>query len=189
MVEEGERQRPDDALARPPLAVAIGDPRPASGADGAADGRKIDGIARGDGGTRPEHQHRIVDSAGEIRRQHRDDLGHGIPRRERERSIGPVGNPARAQQQRLDLILSEHQRRQHESGLEHVAEPRLALDRCALPLQRDDVAIERADADAELICKLAARHRPPVAAQELDKIEQPLGARQGGSFSPADRPS
>ena len=70
---------------------------------------------------------------------------------------------------------------------EKEGEPRFALDRRALPLQRDDIAIERADADAELVGQLAPGHRPPMTAQELDEIEQPFGARQDGSFSPAGR--
>ena len=46
--------------------------------------------------------------------------------------------------QRLDLLLLEHERRQVETGLQHVADAGFALDRHAAGDQVLDVAIDRA---------------------------------------------
>ena len=76
---------------------------------------------------------------------------------------GAVGHPARAEDQSLDLVGGEHQRRQHEAGTQHIAEARLALDVGALGLQRGDVAVERADRDAEFGGQRRARSPAPGA--------------------------
>src|SRR5581483_4436957 len=85
--------------------------------------------------------------------------------------------PAAAQHQGLDLLLREHQRRQHEARPQDVADTRLAIDMRTLALQRIDVAVERAQRDAEFIGERRPRHRKAVTAQNLDQVEETLGAR------------
>jgi hypothetical protein len=62
-------------------------------------------------------------------------------------------------------------------------------------LQRRDVAIERAQADADLFRQGGARHRPAVAPKDLDEIEKALRAGHsarvawGGRGANAVRPT
>ena len=94
-----------------------------------------------------------------------------------ELRIGSLRHPTRPQHQRFDLFLGEHQRRQHEAGLQDIAKAGFAIDRRALALQGHDVAIKRAHADAELVGERLPAHRLAVAAKDLQQFEQAFGAR------------
>ena len=94
-----------------------------------------------------------------------------------EFGIAALGDPARAQHQRLDLGAREHQRRQQEARLEHITEPRFAVDFRAAPAQRVDVAVERTQADAELFRQPRARHRSAMATQNVEEFQNAIGAR------------
>jgi RimJ/RimL family protein N-acetyltransferase len=80
----------------------------------------------------------------------------------------------------VDLLLAEHQGRQEEARLQHIAEPRLAFDRRALRLQRGNVAVERADADTKLVRQRLAADRAAMAAE----IDRRLGLQAAGTMLP-----
>ena len=84
----------------------------------------------------------------------------------------------RAEHQRFDFIVIEHQWRQREARPQHVTETGFAFDRRALRLQTGDVAVERAQADTEFACQDLAIHWMAAAAQQLHEIKQADGARQ-----------
>jgi hypothetical protein len=83
-------------------------------------------------------------------------------------------HPARTQHQRLDLLLAEHQRRQHEARAQHIAHARLAIDVRAFGLQRVDVAIEGAQRHARRLGERRAAHRMAVAPQHLNQVQKSL---------------
>ena len=82
----------------------------------------------------------------------------------------------RADRDRLDLVDREHQRRQVEALAQHVAQAGRALDRHAAGLQGRHVAIDRAHRDLQLLGKRGRRHRLLGGAQDLDDVEQAIGA-------------
>lgn len=57
-----------------------------------------------------------------------------------------------------------------------MAHPGLALDIGAHGLKARDVALERAQRDADLVCEALAACRLVMAAQDVEKIRQALGA-------------
>ena len=92
-------------------------------------------------------------------------------------------HPARAEYDRFDLLLAEHQWRQHEARAQHVADAGLAIDVRALGLERVDVAIDRAQRHAGRLGQRRSAHRMPVAPQYLDQVQQTLRARHGCPLS------
>src|SRR5262249_13739618 len=84
-------------------------------------------------------------------------------------------NP-RAEHQGLDFLLLEHQWRQIEARLEHVADTRFALDRYAAGSKVPDVAIDRALRDLKGLAQVARSHGCPLAAEQLNDLEQAIGA-------------
>ena len=149
LVEEAEREGPDHAPGLRPLRPAIGDGQLVLGPDRPAHRGEVDAAA-GDRLAGPDQQGIGVEALAQIVRQHRRDLGQGVAGGVAQPVVGALRDPARAQHQRLDLVLREHQRRQHEAGPQHIAQPRLALDVGALRLQRGDVAVQGAQADPGL---------------------------------------
>src|SRR5439155_3821106 len=101
--------------------------------------------------TWPREQGRPVEGGGALGWQNGGDLGERAARGLGEILVGAALDPARPERQRLDLLDAEHQRRQGEPGLKHVAEPRLTLDMRPLSLKRADVAVERATRNVELL--------------------------------------
>src|SRR5262249_47355299 len=93
----------------------------------------------------------------------------------REGGAAPGLDDARTGDQRLDLILGEHERWQMESLRQRVADPRLALDGNAAADQVLDVAVDGAIRDLELAGDLGRGDRR-AHAQELDDLEQSIGA-------------
>ena len=82
---------------------------------------------------------------------------------------------ARPEDERFDLLLLEHERRQVEACAQHVADAGFALDRDAARHEILDVAIDGALGDLERLAQiLGARHL--LAAHELDNLEQAIGA-------------
>ena len=104
-------------------------------------------------------------------------LASASARRPRQARVGAALDPAGAERQRLDLLEAEHQGRQGEAGLEHIAETRLALDPRPLRLQGADVAVERAQRHAELLRQRQAGDRAAAETQVLHQFEQTFGAR------------
>ena len=98
---------------------------------------------------------RCIEILAQIVRQHGRDLGQRVAGGRRQPLVRPSRNPARAEHQRLDLLLGEHQRRQHEAGLQHIAQPGLALDRRALRPAAWRCRDRACGSDAELVGKRA----------------------------------
>src|SRR5262249_50224473 len=96
-----------------------------------------------------------------------------------ERRIGTLRDPARSEHQRLDLLLGEHQRRQHEARAKHVTDAGLAINAGALGVERLDIAIERAQRHAKLLRQRRRADRKAMPPKELDQIKQSLRAGHG----------
>ena len=88
--------------------------------------------------------------------------------------IGAARHPARAEHQRLDFVLGKHQRRQQETGTQHITHARFALDIGALRLKRCYITVKRAQADAGLCGKGCTTHRHAVGTKNLQQIKKPL---------------
>ena len=177
-IEIGQRKRPDRPIGVAALVVAIVDRDLPLGANRPPDRRQFVFAHRNHLAGRND-QCRIVRVVAQIRRQHGKNFCERVARGCAQLRIGAFCDPARAEHQRLDLLFRKHQRRQHEAGLQHVAEAGFAVDRRALALQGGDVAIERANADAELVGERLPGHRLAVAAKDLQQFEQAFGARHG----------
>jgi hypothetical protein len=77
--------------------------------------------------------------------EHGRDLRQHVGRGPAELGVGPALDDARADQERVQLVLGEHQRRQVETVPEQVADAGRPLDRHALADQLGDVAIDGSD--------------------------------------------
>ena len=88
----------------------------------------------------------MVECVAQVLGQHRADLGQHVGGA-CELAVGALVHPTRAQRQRGDLLLAEHQGRQHEARPQYVADARLAIDVGALGLLLD-VAMKRAQRHA-----------------------------------------
>ncbi|OAS20844.1 hypothetical protein A5481_21060 [Methylobacterium platani] len=143
------------------------------GPDGAAQRRDVDPVRQRLGGA--DQQGRGVEPVAQVRRQHRGDLRQGVAGRCRQRAVGPPRHPAHAEDEGLDLLLAEHQRRQGEARAQDVAEARLALDRRSLRLEAGDVPVEGTQADAGLLREMPAADGLAMAPQDLEQIEQAFG--------------
>ena len=106
----------------------------------------------------PTRRRRIL----QLRRQHRRDLGEHVSAAPPVRRRRAAKRSDRPKITGVDFIRAEHQRRQEEAGLQHIAQP-LARPRSARPGPAGcDVSIERADAIPELVGQRLAAHRPPA---------------------------
>ncbi len=128
-VEIAERDRPDDALGSLARLIAILDRDPAFGPDRLAQDCEVDrlflsapALAFTD-----DHQRIGVERVTQVPRQDSGDFRQRRSGGMAQLMIRTFRHPARPKHQRLDLLLGEHQRRQHEAGTQHVAKPRLAL--------------------------------------------------------------
>jgi hypothetical protein len=72
---------------------------------------------------------------------------------------------------RFDLVRRQHERRQIEARIQHIADPGFAADRHALAHKVGDVAIDRAFGSFEFGRELVRRDRPARAPQHLDDLE------------------
>ena len=158
------------------MLVDIGELEFASGSQRLADQRQARAFPFAGGACAGEHR-RPVERLRPLRRQDGGDLGQRPARRLRQARVGAALDPARAERQRLDLLEAEHQGRQGEARLEHIAESRLALDPRPLRLQRLDVAVERAQRHPEFLRQRLPGDRAAAEAKALHEFEQPLGAR------------
>ena len=82
-----------------------------------------------------------------------------------------------AEDQRLDFVFIEHQRRQEEVGfVQDEADARLATDVRALLAQGFDVAVDGAQADAKIRRQFLRGDGLPIVAQVLQQGEEAVGA-------------
>ncbi|CAI0346127.1 hypothetical protein BO1005MUT1_470285 [Hyphomicrobiales bacterium] len=176
---ERHADRPDHALGRMPALVTVVDRELAAVADGRAHGRDIDLIGGHVAGIGRSEQGAVQKDRPQMRRQHRRDLADHVLRGPREHRIGTLAQPAHADQDGLDLVGREHQGRQVEPGIKHIADAGLAAHGHALTHQRADVAIDRPHRDIEFGGQGLGGHGTPAATQALDHVEQSFGALHG----------
>jgi len=81
----------------------------------------------------------------------------------------------------VHLVRGEHERRQIEAALEHVADSRLAADRHALRDERGDVAVDGALAGLGLLGDGLRGERRARTAEDLDDLEEAVGASHRAS--------
>jgi len=79
--------------------------------------------------------------------------------------VGEFADPARTEHQGFEFLAGKHQWRQQKSGAQHITDAGFAFDHGALRLQRGDVPVQSADADAQLLRQPAPAHRQAMAAQ------------------------
>lgn len=100
--------------------------------------------------TRPRQRNWILQRFFRCRRE------HGANFRQRDRSrlsqnlIATLIDIAKTEHDRLGFIFGEHERRQEQTGPQHVADPRLAIDGSALGAEFGNVPIKRALGNTEL---------------------------------------
>ena len=167
--------RPDCPLAWRVLLVAIVEAHLAACVDPFAGPRDIEAVGRGLR-TRLGRGCRLQHKGAQIVRNGTGDLGDKIACRLRQHRIAAPRHPLRAQHRRLDLVTGKHQRRHVEIGAKHIAETGFAPDRHALADQVRDVAIDGADRHFEFAADRPRGQRPARAAQDLDDLEQAVGA-------------
>jgi hypothetical protein len=95
-----------------------------------------------------------------------------------ELRIRPGFDDPGAQNQRFDLMLVEHQRRQIEAVAQGVADAGLAFDRHATRHQVADVPVDRPLRDLEPFGEVAGADQL-LPAHDLDDLEQAIGAAHG----------
>jgi len=81
----------------------------------------------------------------------------------------------RPEHRRLGLVLGQHQRRQIEPALQHIADPRLTAHRHPLPDQSSDIAIDGALGGLELGRHRFRRYRAAGAAEDLHDLKKAFG--------------
>ena len=143
VIEEAESDRPNLTVGVASFRINIIEHELMLGADGAADGRKIDRLSD-ELAPRPHQQSICIDRVTQIRRQDGSDLGERVVRGVGKPPVGTPGNKSRPEHQRFQFLLGKHQRRKHEARPQHKADAGFAIDRCALGDQALDVAIDRA---------------------------------------------
>ena len=105
--------------------------------------------------------------------------------RARHLRVAPALDDARAEDDRLELALAEHERRQVVSLPERVPHARLALDRHAAGHQVADVAVDRPLAHLERLGERArGDHATAAPSEPLDDLEEAVGATHGGCRVP-----
>ena len=170
----GHGERPDRAPCAMALLVGIGDAQLAPVADGGAHLGHVDlGLDRV---AARDIDRRVGDVAAQAFRQDDRHLVEHPRRGVLQFGVAHALHHARAHGDRLDLVDGEHQRRQVEALAQHVAQAGRALDRHAARLQGRHVAIDRAHRDLELLGKGRRRHRLLGGAEDLDDVEQAVGA-------------
>ena len=136
-LEEADRDRPDGPPRALALLVCVVEHDLVLGADRGAQGREIDRVYDRD---RRGDEADIRDVLAQIVGQYGGDLGERIRGRAFERRVGLPRHEAQPEHQRLDLLIGEHQRRQHEARAQHETDAGFAVDRRTLADQRLDVA-------------------------------------------------
>ena len=87
----------------------------------------------------------------------------------------------------LDLVPGQHQGRNVEAVLKDISAPCLAPDRRALADQVGDVAIDGAFGNLQFVGNRQGGDGLEAPAQDLDNLEQAVGAAHGSSCQVADR--
>ncbi len=167
----------------------VSDDELAAVADGAAHGREVAAVAvLRAGAARRNCDTRCFRNAAQTRRQHGGDLRDGGVRRAGKGGIAPGADHARAEDERLDLILREHEGRQLVARSEHIAETRLALDGHAARLQVGHVAVDGADGHFQFAGQFLRGHDPLRAPEIFDDVEETVGAAHEALPVRGDRP-
>ena len=104
------------------------------------------------------------------------DLGQHIRRRTAQLGIPPALDDPGADQQRIQLVFGEHERRQVEALAEQVADAGRTLDWHTLGDQFGDVAVDRAHGNLELDRQGIGGDGPARAPEDLNDLAEPVGA-------------
>lgn len=118
--------RPDHPVGLLPGLIAIPDRELAALADRCPDASGIDLIDRLVAAIGRREQGAVEQDRPQMRRQNGCDLADDVFGRACQHRVGTFTKPAHADENRLDLVRREHQRRQVEASVEHVADAGLA---------------------------------------------------------------
>lgn len=135
----------------------------------------VDGIAH-DMGARRHDTRRLMDKGTHGLWYRARDLSDQILSGARQHRVVKPGHPLRTQRCHLDFIGSQHQRRHVIAAIQHITDPGFSPDRHALGHERGDIAIDGPFGRFHLRRHSIRRHWPWRATQNLDDLEQPVGA-------------
>src|SRR2546422_4737027 len=177
-------ERVDHALASRLRLVDVMEARFAVLADGAAEvlETRAEPLAEMEAGS---HQSGLREPGLQLGRQHGLDLLQRLLRRAGELLVRPGAHDARAEDQRLDFLLVEHQRRQLVAAVERVPDAGLAPDGDAGDEQVADVPIDGPLRHLQRLGQLAGggRAAPP---QPLDDAKEPVRSPHARASLPPD---
>ena len=124
-------------------------------------------------------QTETLDPSAPMLRHDSGDLRQNVGGGTAEFGIGPTLDDADADQQCLELVLGEHQGRQIVAVAQQVADAGGTFDRHPLPDQFGNIPVDRAHRDLELGREGVGGDGAAGAAQDLDDLEQSVGAPHG----------
>jgi hypothetical protein len=165
-IEKSQHDRPDRSLAQNARDTTIGDIDLVFGSNGFTQHGEIDTFDLGSFVGSHEQLRRVA-TGPQVRGQHGHDLGEGIASGFSQRLVGPLCYPSRAQEQRLDLIIGQHERRKQETGFENIPDPGLSLDASPLPAERPDIPVYGSDRDPQFDREIRARYRPTMPPKDM----------------------
>ena len=182
-VQIADGDGPDDAFGRALLLVAILKAHLLAGVDAGANLGQVErilhalvAVGRAQGGVEQKGAQALGDRGQDLGLQVQGGAGQG--------RIADARDPLGAQDTGFDLVGRQHQGRQIEPALQHIAHARFAPDRHPLADEGGDVAIDGALGGLQLGRDQVGRVRPAPSAQDLDDLEQAVGASHDPGILP-----
>lgn len=180
LVEEAQRQGPDQPLAGHLLRVGVIDVQFGLVADGMAKHVQRHGVLRKTITRRARHHGGIAQRFLSLRIEHGSNFRQRIRRGFAQDFVTALIDVTQTEDDGFGFVGIEHQRRQKQAAAQHITNPRLAMDRRAEGGQFRDIAIERALGHFQLGSQGRRRHRALLAAQHLQQSQKTSGTRHVG---------
>ncbi len=188
LVEKSHRKRPHHPFGQLAVLVLIGQTDLVLVADGLPKRAQMRIVVWSEGMVLGHQQGGVQQGLPPFGGQHGGYFGQSLLGGITQFGIGVPLHPAHAQDQRFDFGHAKHQRRQHKARFELIADARFAANVRALLLQAADVAIQGAQADAQLGRQLLPADRITVLVQQLQELEQAFGSGHGGRICGWQKP-
>ena len=127
----------------------------------------------------PREKGRPIDQRLQLPREYGADLRDDVPRRSLERLVTMLGRQPQPENDRLQLLIGEHERRQQEARPKQVSDARLALDGGALAAEGLHIAVNRPNRGAELLGERRRGDGMAVASKQLHQTKETIRTRHG----------